>query len=871
MKKKLLIIDLSNFIFRAFYAIRPLHAPNGTPVNAVYGVLTMLTKMIDEHKPTHLLIARDSKEESFRKTMYPEYKANRTEPPNELIPQFSLVEELMKKLHFPMWAQPGFEADDLIGSVVTQFQNSFDEIHIASGDKDLMQFVNDKVKILDTMKDKLYGAAEVTEKMGVKPDQIVDYLSLIGDSSDNIPGVDGIGPKGASNLLSEFGDLKTIYENLEKIKNKKLIEKLVNGKDSAYLSQRLVQIKLDMEIPYNVEKLQYALSFDQEMVDFISQLGFKSLVQKYQLKVKATEINETINYKSIKTEDDFTDLLASFGKQVSIYFQMQDELDQLSSNLFYIIASGEELFVWKDGDSDLTEKQVLEIICSYRGEILSFNIKKLLQRLMTFNLSWKFQFFDIIQAHFVLHPDQRHSLEDIALETLGSVVEIPLVDPTSMDFFNDFNKLVSFTQSMSKIGLNLKSKLDLDGSRNAFNEIDIPLIEILAAIELEGVCLDSAFYKTLENEFSIELSNIEKAVKDTAQCDLNLKSPKQVGELLFDKLNLPVIRKTKTGYSTDADVLAELNAMNLNPIPGMLLKYRELDKLLSTYVKTLPEMVNPKTHKIHTHYNLSNAATGRLSSDNPNLQNIPVRTENGRKLRKGFIPSKGNILLSADYSQVELRILAHFSQDPNMLLAFKENKDIHQQTASEIFEIPLDKVTKEQRNSAKAINFGLMYGQSSFGLSQTLKISQADAKKYITNYFLKFSKVKSYLDSLKEFGEAHGFVETMFGRRRHLPEINSEQRQVKAMAERIAINSPIQGTAADIIKVAMKNIYLEFIKQNFKSKMILQVHDELIFDVVPNELDLVKSVVSNLMETSVPLLVPLKVDMGSGLNWYDLK
>ena len=404
-----------------------------------------------------------------------------------------------------------------------------------------------------------------------------------------------------------------------------------------------------------------------------------------------------------------------------------------------------------------------------------------------------------------------------------------------------------------------------------YDELDIPLIKVLAKVELEGVQLDVNFFKKLELDFSKQLEEIEKEIVAVAGDKINLRSPKQVGELLFEKLQLPVIKKTKTGYSTDAEVLNELAGMNLSPIPGLLLGFREIEKLLSTYVKALPLMINSKTGKIHTHFQPSNAATGRLSSDHPNLQNIPVRSENGRKLRRGFTPLKGHYLLSADYSQVELRLLAHLSQDKNMLEAFHHQLDIHQQTAAEVFEVPLKDVTKEMRNGAKAINFGLMYGQTSFGLSNTLHISQAEAKKYITAYFKKFHSVKSYLDGLKEKAESTGYAETLFGRKRILSDIKSTNRQVKAMAERIAINSPIQGTAADIIKLAMIHIQKIMEEKNLKSKMILQVHDELIFDVVPEELDLMKELIKGEMEGAVNLTVPLTVNIGVGENWYDLK
>jgi len=483
-----------------------------------------------------------------------------------------------------------------------------------------------------------------------------------------------------------------------------------------------------------------------------------------------------------------------------------------------------------------------------------------------------FKYFDVAQAHFIINPEYRHDLSTITEEFLGFKI-VDLKGQKDMLGMSDeeVQALGEKAQAILSLHKILRAKMkELDAER-AYDDLDIPLIKVLASMELEGVCLNTSFYKELEGEFSKQIDEIEADVIKISGDKVNLRSPKQVGEFLFEKLQLPVIRKTKTGYSTDAEVLNELVALNVSPVPEMLLRYREVEKLLSTYVKALPAIIHPKTGKIHTHYQPSNAATGRLSSDNPNLQNIPVRTENGRKLRKGFVASKGRTLLSADYSQVELRLLAHFSQDENMLKAFKNDLDIHRQTAAEVFEVPLEKVTKDQRNGAKAINFGLMYGQTSFGLSQALRISQGEAKKYITSYFNNFQSVKSYLDGLKELAEQTGYAVTLFGRKRNLPDIKSTNRQIKAMAERVAINSPIQGTAADIIKLAMINIQDLIKKRNLKSRMILQVHDELIFDVVPEELEVMKVLVVEQMEGAVSLTVPLKVEMGTGNNWYDLK
>ena len=876
--KKLIIIDVSNFIFRAFFAIRPLHAPDGTPVNAVYGVLSMLHNMIVKYQPTHILVARDTKEGSFRKEIYTEYKANRSEPPDDLIPQFALVDELIKVLGLPEIKAPGYEADDIIGSVALQWKKEFDEILIASGDKDLMQFVDGPIKVLDTMKEKTYSREDVKDKMGVYPEEIVDYLSLIGDTSDNIPGVAGIGPKGAQGLIEDFGTLEKILENIDNIKNKRCQTALIANKDKAILSKDLVKIVTDLKLKFVADETSYRLKLTSEVEEFLNKVGFRSWLAKLaDFKVVThdtiTPVPEKNESKKIGTwtlEDLRKNIQGE--KTISVVSICDDELNQHQCWRGIVVATPKAV-----GHLSLSfeeAKNIIEIFNELSPLVVCYQTKPILQLAMITGIDPKFDYFDLAQAHFILNPEYRHDLATITEEFLGFKLAAPSKGQADL-FGNESEEDMKLYGEKAEAILDLHSilrnKMKELGVERAYDELDIPLIKVLAAMELEGVALNVSFYKDLEIEFSKQVEEIEAEVMKVAGDKINLRSPKQVGELLFEKLQLPVIRKTKTGYSTDAEVLGELAAMNLNPIPEYLLKYREIEKLLSTYVKALPTMVNPDTKKIHTHYQPSNAATGRLSSDNPNLQNIPVRTENGRKLRKGFVPSPGRTLLSADYSQVELRLLAHFAQDKNMLDAFKNDRDIHRQTAAEVFDTPLDEVTKDMRNSAKAINFGLMYGQTSFGLSQALHISQGDAKKYITNYFKKFHAVKSFLDGLKEKAEETGYAETLFGRKRNLPDIKSTNRQIKAMAERVAINSPIQGTAADIIKLAMINIQRILKERNLKSKMILQVHDELIFDVVPEELEEMKALVQEQMEGAVSLSVSLKVEMGTGSNWYDLK
>lgn len=882
--KKLIIIDISNYIFRAFFAIRPLHAPDGTPVNAVYGVLSMVHNLIQKYQPTHILVARDTKEGSFRKEIDPNYKANRSEPPDELIPQFALVDELVKCLRLPEIKMVNYEADDVIGSVAVQWKKEFDEILIASGDKDLMQFVDGPVKMLDTMKEKTYSREDVKDKMGVYPEQIVDFLSLIGDTSDNIPGVSGIGPKGAQNLIEEFGSLENILANIPNIKNKRSQTALDAHQADAVLSKKLVQIVTDLKLPHEAVNSDFRLALTPELEIFLDRLGFRTWITKLQdykpkeVKAPREEVAAVVQVTRTKVRKAERWSLADLKKKItgksaiSISHVCDDELNQhqcwrgiavaTEDTAGYLNMSPDEAFAF----IEIIEAEKLLVVC--------YQSKPILYLAMVAGINPNFRYFDLAQAHFIINPEQRHDLDTICEEFIGQ--KLPAKVGGQADLLGNMSEEeieyhTDKAQAILQLYPLLRKRMNELKVEKPYDDLDIPLIKVLSSMELEGISLNVAFYKELEIEFSKQIDEIETEVKKIAGDKVNLRSPKQVGELLFEKLQLPVIRKTKTGYSTDADVLNELAAMKVSPIPEMLLRYREVEKLLSTYVKALPLMVRSSTNKIHTHFQPSNAATGRLSSDNPNLQNIPARTENGRRLRKGFVPSKGRELLSADYSQVELRLLAHFSQDENMLKAFRNDLDIHKQTAAEVFEVPLDQVTKDQRNGAKAINFGLMYGQTSFGLSQALHISQGEAKKYITSYFKNFHSVKSYLDSLKEKAEDTGYAETLFGRKRILPDIKSSNRQIKAMAERVAINSPIQGTAADIIKLAMINIQKAIRDQNLKSTMILQVHDELIFDVVPEEMEKMKVLVREYMENAVNLTVPLKVEMGTGQNWYDLK
>lgn len=910
MQKKLIIVDISSFIFRAFYAIRMLNAPDGTPVNAVRGVWSMLLKLISEHRPTHMFLARDSKGPTFRSEIFPEYKAHRPEPPEELIPQFALIEELIKNMELHSLSLSEYEADDIIGSACVQWKDQFDEIIIASSDKDLMQFVGGNVRMLDTMKDLFYGRQEVFDKMGVWPEQIVDYLSIVGDTSDNVPGMKGIGAKGAAKLLEEYETLEGCIQNKDKLKGKKVIEAFDIYLDNGLLSKKLIQIKTDLDLEGGSDHARFVFHPKEALKEFFIRLGFKSALDKLkeyefndhqammndqngEFKIISQQSSKSFEAKIVEAQEDLKEIEALIHKHKEIAcFSEYDKDDPIGSRMIGLGLSfdGEKSYYlpFEHGDEsqlkNLTQdvaKKILTLLWQDQDKEIYFeHSKRDCIYCLGIGVDFNCQIFDITQAHYVTDPGSAHDFHELSSRFLDHTLSY-------CDKNEEFRfKASSFVSTymgeravgVYQLGQKFKTDLKLLKLESIYYDIDAPLIKVLAKMEREGVAINVNYLKSLEKDLDSQLADIEAEIiilankeKGVDASGVNLKSPKQVGHFLFEQMQLPIIKKTKTGASTDSEVLEELDFRAVSEIPKYLLRYREIDKLLSTYVRVLPELVNPISHRIHTTFSQHTAATGRLASLNPNLQNIPIRSENGKKVRKAFIAKPGWLLLSADYSQVELRILAHFSKDATMLKAFQEDLDIHTQTACEIMNVPPSKVTANDRSLAKAVNFGLMYGQSSFGLANTLRISRSQAKDYITKYFERFSSIKSYLDSLKEYCEVHGHTKTLHGRKRFLPDIHSQNRTIKSMAERMAVNGPIQGTAADIIKMAMLEIDKEMQKHQFRSRMLLQVHDELIFEVPEDELDQVRSLVQNKMENTTKLTVPLKVDVGIGVNWFDLK
>lgn len=875
---KLFVVDISSFIFRAFFAIRPLHAHDGTMVNAVYGVTNMLLKLISEHQPTHIVMARDLSGPSFRHEIFEDYKANRSAAPEELVPQFDLIKKLLTLMKMPELSMESYEADDIIGSLVTQFQDDFDEIVIASGDKDLMQFVTDKVVMLDTMKNKKYDREGVFEKMGVWPEQVVDYLSLVGDTSDNIPGVKGIGAKGASKLLAQYQDLAGIFSHVHEVSNKRVLKGLTEYKEDAFLSQKLVQIVTDLKLNIKGDDLKYKFHIDEKLIEFLESLKFRSIISKLkelsEIDAHVSESHgqaprEEKNIHIIKTQEELEKFI-NHSEKLYVFFE-QKMNEELSS--FYVL-NEKENYGKLVFNTQLTTLQLGETLNRFDGFVIGHKLKILMRSILFSGGKISFKTFDILLAAFNLEADLNSKFEALAERYLGVDFKMPVLEEgllqekEAQDYDQQLAMRLELTKKLYEY---LKNEIEQFGVQDIFSNIDTPSMKVLANMEAVGISVDRSYLKKLEIDFSEKLLAIEAEITDRTKEKINLRSPKQVGQLLFEVLEFPIIKKTKTGYSTSIEVLQELDKRVDSDIPALIMKYRELDKLLSTYIKSLPELINEKTQKVHTHYQLAVASTGRLSSDNPNLQNIPTRTENGRMIRKAFMAQEGNIFIGADYSQVELRILAHYSQDPAMVKAFTHDLDIHAQTAAEIFSTPIEEVTKEMRSKAKAINFGLLYGQSSFGLAQTLGISRKEAKQYIDHYFEKFNEVKLFLNRLKEECAETGYAKTLWGRKRVISNIKSSNHVMKAMAERAAINSPIQGTAADIIKKAMVNVFHKIQEKNLEASLLLQVHDELIIECKESIQDEVEDILRREMMEAANLSVPLKVDISTGKTWYDLK
>jgi DNA polymerase-1 len=919
------LIDASSFIFRAFYAVRPLSNKAGLPTNALFGFANMILKVLEEMQPTHIAVVYDTKHPSFRKEMYGEYKANRSAMPEDLIPQIPYIKKFIECLGLPAFEKPGFEADDIIATLADRAAHLSQEhadVAIVSSDKDLMQLVNDHIYLFDTMKDQKFTRAEVKEKLGVGPELVADYLGIVGDSSDNIPGVKGIGPKGAVALLEQFGSLEGIYEKIDEVKKDGQRKTLIECKDQALLSKKLATVIRDMPLETDWHSLRCEPKPSEELFTLLQEVEFAALEKRMRSwkmdKIGAPPADHPAAMTPVTGERvaPANDEVAARKKeyvQVKSLAELKAAIAGLPAGPIVLDTETTSLAIHEadlvgfsfcgDGATSyyvpvghvnpesgelLPEQAPLKDAMRVFGEALrgrmiaGQNLKydiNILRR-NGIDIEPSQVFFDTMIASYVLEPESRHGLDLLAAKHLGhkniaytdlcgeGKKQIPFshVDPARATEYAAEDSHVAFLL-MEKLSAYLNETPSL---AEVFREIDLPLVPVLADMEWEGVSIDIPHLKQVSEDFAADLAQLEKRAHELAGGEFNLSSPKQLQKILFEDLKLPAMKKTKTGFSTDVDVLQKLS--HLHELPKIILEHRELSKLKGTYVDVLPTLVNPETKRVHGTFNQTVAATGRLSSSDPNLQNIPIRTMSGKLVREAFIARPGNVLLGADYSQIELRILASMSGDDLLTQAFREGRDVHALTASQMFAVPLKEVTDDQRRKAKAINFGLIYGKSAFALAEDLEISRTEAAEIIKKYFAQYPTIRAFLDSLFVKAKETGYAETVFGRRRPIEGIHSQNKMILGMAERMATNTPIQGTAADIVKIAMDKLCRALGEAGLKAKMIMQVHDELVLEVPEGEVEKAKALVKKHMEAAGgdKIKVPLTVEIGVAKNWLAL-
>lgn len=864
---KLLIIDGNSILNRAYYGIRMLNAPDGTPTNAVYGFLNILFKQMEDIQPDGVCVAFDVKEKTFRHKMYDLYKAQRKPAPEDFLVQLPLIKEVLSAMNITCLECPGFEADDIIGTVSRICEENDTECYILTGDKDDLQLASKKVKIslvitrMGSTTTTVYDDNSVLEKYGVTPTEFIDVKGLMGDSSDNIPGVMGIGEKTAFSLISNYKSIENIYNNIETIDvTKSVREKLINGKEDAFLSKKLATI--DRNMPLHDDINDFVIKeYKDELAEIFIRLNFKQLMSK--LKLSANN-KKTVEF-SEKCEIIDEEIFYHLDDKAIAYFLYQD------SDSLAISYDGKYYYIQNPSDNAL--KQFFAT-----GLRISHNIKEDIIYLKKRDIDFNSDCFDVMIGAYIINPVRNgYNLDEIASELVG--VDISSDDKyyngqMMMDFGDeDKNDIIEKSAkelfAISELWKTISQKIKESNQEELCYKIEMPLIKILAEMQIEGVLVDKCALEEFGNELKEKIDLYTSEIYDLAGKEFNINSPKQLGEILFIDLGLPHGKKTKTGYSTNAEILEKLKSVH--PIVEKILEYRQVSKLKSTYVDGLLSVINPETGRIHSNFNQTVTATGRISSTEPNLQNIPVRTPLGRQMRKMFIAPEDKAFADADYSQIELRVLAHIANDENMQNAFKNGNDIHTQTAAKVFGVSLDNVTPEMRSGAKAVNFGIVYGISEFSLSQDLNISFNKAKKYIEDYFESYPGIKKYLDNVIKDGTDKGYVSTIFGRRRYMPELRASNKITQAFGQRVAMNAPIQGSAADIIKLAMVNCYNKLKEKGLKSKLILQIHDELIVESYPDEIEEVKKILQTEMENAAVLSVPLKVDINIGKSWFDTK
>ncbi|RQW84755.1 MAG: DNA polymerase I [Geobacter sp.] len=884
-REKLYLIDGSSYIYRAYFAIRHLSSPKGFPTNALYGFTQMLLKVLKDRKPGHVAVVFDLGRQTFRTEMYPEYKANRAAMPDDLIPQIVPIKEMVRAFNIPVLEKQGFEADDIIGTIARECEEAGMEVVVVTGDKDLMQIVTANVTLLDTMKDKVSGIPEVLERFGVEPERVIEILGLAGDTSDNIPGVPGIGEKTALKLIQEFGSLDALLERAGEVKGK-TGERLREFADQARLSRKLATIDRNTPVEYRYEDLAVSPADTKRLADLFREYGFTTLMKELTSEASLS----TEGYRTILTEQEFSTLLQALAAAPAFAVDLETtSLNPLQAEIVGLSFSFRDHEAWylpvghsyPGAPAQLSREQVLSaltpILIDPEKPKIGQNIKYDYQVLRRSGIEVQGLWCDTMLASYLLNPVRSsHGLDSLAVEFLDhkmiSYQEVAGKGKEQINFAQVPVEQASVYSCEDADATFLLQRIFLPrlteaGMDSLFFDLEMPLVKIIAEMELQGVKLDLPLLRELSGMFADQLAILEKEIFAKAGCEFNINSPKQLGEVLFERLKLPAGRKTKTGWSTDMDVLTRL-ALD-HEIASLILQFRSISKLKSTYTDALPKLVDPSTGRVHTSYNQAVTNTGRLSSSEPNLQNIPIRSEEGRKIRRAFIAEEGALLLSADYSQIELRVLAHLSGDRVFCDAFAHDEDIHTRTASEVFDLLPGLVTPEMRRQAKTINFGVIYGQGAFSLARELGVSTKIAKDFIDNYFLRHSGAREFLDACVRDAEKNGYVTTILGRKLPIPDIASSNGNIRAFAQRNAINYPIQGSAADIIKRAMVRVTERMKGEGLKSRLIMQVHDELVFEVPEEERVQMELLVCHEMEHAVELRVPLKVDLSCGRNWSE--
>jgi DNA polymerase-1 len=886
--KKIFIVDALNFLFRSYYAIGPMTNPQGESTGALYGFIRSLFKIIKDFSPDHIVVVFDGPDNKKSRTdIYSEYKGHRKAMPEDLFPQLERAKHFCELAGISQVCVSGVEADDTMGSIAAWAENKDCEAYLCSSDKDLCQLVSDKVFVVNVHKDNLIITKDkVVELFGVRPEQMIDYLAMVGDASDNIPGLEGFGPKTVVSLLSEFSTLDYILNHPENLSGKKK-ETIVAQKEIALISKQLATIQLNVDFSKEEEFFRYTRVDSEKLREFYKEMNFLSLLKKEDggsTKDSSSHIKVEIatTYQLINDETSLLSLIENLKNEVEVCLDVEttglDPMNDLLVGVGLGVKEGEAFYIPCNGD--IPKGNVLQALADLLSAphtgFYGHNFKYDLHILLNEGLPLPKVGFDTILASYVLRPSTpRHNLDQLTLEKFGKV-KVPIEDligkgKSQISMLEvPLDKICHYCCEDVDYTIRLKNvftkELKTEALESVFYDIEIPLIPILLQMERDGIFVDRTLLHDMSKDLALKIQDIENAIYELAGETFNLNSPKQLSVILFEKLGLKAPKKTLSGFSTAADVLESLE--EASPIVKKIIEYRTLEKLRSTYVDALPLFINKKTGRIHCTFNQSVTATGRLSCQDPNLQNIPVRSEEGKKIREAFKPQKQDwVFLSSDYSQIELRLLAHLSDDPALLYAFEKGEDIHAYTASLVFDVPLKEVTPEMRYRAKAVNFGILYGQQAYGLSQELSIDFKEASSFINTYFERYGKVKEYLESCKTTARNTGYARTITGRKRPIPEINNKNPMIRNAAERLATNTPLQGTAADLIKIAMRQIQEKLNERSIQAIMILQIHDELVFEVHKDAVDELSTLVKKIMENVFTLKVPLSVDISIGKNW----